>query len=404
MLAVSPDWHIVLAGGGTGGHLFPGLAVAERLLQRVPEARFTFIGTGKPSEEVAVVGRGFRYASLPTAPTPQTIWRLPSFAYRNAVGYRAAAQFLRREGVNLVVALGGYGAAAVGLAAARATVPLVVLEQNVVPGRANWWLGRWAVAVCGAFSESRDKFSRPAQFRWTGNPVRREIAEVPRRRGKTGVATLAVLGGSQGARSVNRAMVELLPKLAEFAGRWEIVHQTGTADWYGVWKAYQQTPIRATVRPFLDKIGAVYRAADLVVSRAGGTTLAELACVGVPAVLVPYPYAAKDHQMQNARVYERRGGARVVGESIGGIGLAERIGEVLGPLMGDCEARQKMSAAMVGMGRPDAADRVCDAILGVLSDVGRPSGRLMRWRTDRSSQLPRHHAIARSVEAGRRAR
>lgn len=383
----------LFAGGGTGGHLFPGIAVAEELLHRDPQARVLLVGSERDVER-AIVGRhGYEHWPLPVEP-PSTLRRRPiRFAWRNWQAFRAAKRILRDEQPAVVIGLGGFASVPVAFAADRIGLPVVLLEQNVIPGRATRWLCRRAAAVCLSFAETTRYLPASANVCVTGNPVRREIARlkdvigrrVLDRRATSTIAAeghprllpslganagaptdhpvLLILGGSQGAEAVNAVMLQAAEKLRRMLTGWQIVHQTGEREFEAVCRDYRRLGLRATLAPFFDDVAPWYHRADLAVSRAGATTLAELACAGCPAILIPYPHAIGDHQTMNARFYESGEAARVVAQKAD---LRETAGELttqLQPLLADSTLRDKMRLAMSHLARPDAAAEVADCIV-----------------------------------------
>jgi len=307
--------HIVFSGGGTGGHLFPGLAVAEQLTAMIPRLRITFCGGGKPLERQAATDAGFEYFALPSRPLPHAAREAVSFVVENLAGYLAAGRFLREEHVSAVVGLGGYVSVPMARAAGRRDVPLVLLEQNAIPGRATRWLARRATLICTAFDETAAGLRCRCPVRVTGNPIRfgfdcdtqvtlSTIAAGPEEREGSSRSPithsgahwalkcpalaapplqLLVLGGSGGARSLNENAPRALYKVRRQLENWRIVHQSGQSDLDATKSLYRKFDLPATVVPFIDDMPAMLRATDLAVCRAGGTTLAELSAAGVPA-------------------------------------------------------------------------------------------------------------------------
>ncbi|MBU0513849.1 MAG: undecaprenyldiphospho-muramoylpentapeptide beta-N-acetylglucosaminyltransferase, partial [Proteobacteria bacterium] len=303
---------VVMAGGGTGGHLFPGLAVA-RELERLAGAEVMFIGSGRPLEVDVLSRAGYpletiRVAGLmgrgPLAKLAVLI-RLPGAVIE-------AGRILKNFGADLAMGLGGYSAGPVGLAAGRRQVPLVLLEQNVMPGRTTRWLCRRAARVFTSFPGTA-RILGEAKCVLTGNPVRREVAAAAGApRPADGRFHLLVFGGSQGARAINQAMVQAAAALAGAADRLSVIHQTGPGQTAEVEAAYRGAGLQAEVHEFIHDMAAAYARTDLTVCRAGATTLAELSAAGVPAILIPYPFAAAGHQEQNARALAEAGAAEMI--------------------------------------------------------------------------------------------
>jgi len=355
--------HVVFSGGGTGGHLFPGLAVARRLCQIWPNVRITFAGSGKPFEKEHVEEAQFDYLALPCRALPQRLWGVIPFLAENLTGYRMAGDFLDRNQVRIVVGAGGYASAAMARAAVRRGIPLVLLEQNVVPGRATRWLARSAAAVCTAFEETSPHLSPRCHVRVTGNPVRHQF-HLPRKNGlRRDCRSLLILGGSNGARSLNRHVPPALKTIRSKLANWRIVHQSGPAELAATRRLYQRLQVPATVLSYITQIAQTINQSDLAVSRAGGTALAELATAGVPAILLPYPFAAADHQRKNADVFSAAGACLTLDER----DLAGRIGNHLSStisrLVTDEQQRNRMSNRMSRLARPDATHDVAALIL-----------------------------------------
>lgn len=352
--------HILIATGGSGGHLFPAFAVAEEIEHRWSEARVT-LTTGPREIEREVCESAGRHATILPLPAGSDWKRQPvRFAQSLLQSRRTARRLIDETRPNLVVGTGGFAMTPVVSAAIRSKVPVVLLEQNVIPGRATRWYARKAAVVCSSF-EQMDPPLAGAKIEFTGNPVRSVIAEVAKTGSRAG-DTLLVLGGSQGARALNESLVWLADKSPTLLSRWTIIHQTGgdesAREISGV---YQRNRIRADVRPFFAEMAAAYSQADLVIARAGATTLAELACVGVPAVLVPYPYARDLHQHANARVFARQGAAAIVEQGSETAMTAERLQAAIESLTSE-ESRSIMSRQLRVLAKPDAARRVVDAI------------------------------------------
>jgi UDP-N-acetylglucosamine--N-acetylmuramyl-(pentapeptide) pyrophosphoryl-undecaprenol N-acetylglucosamine transferase len=397
--------HIVFSGGGTGGHLFPGLAVADQLSAMIPRARITFFGGDKPFERREVSRAGFDHIALPSRPFPRGARDAVSFVVENLAGYLTASRFLRDERVAAVIGLGGYTSVPMGRAAIRRDVPLVLLEQNAVPGRATRWLARGATLVCTAFEEANAGLRCRCPVRVTGNPIRfgfdcdtrvmlSTIAGESERVGDALVelsgcsdkespslplslspplqlqvprSQLLILGGSGGARSLNESVPKALYKIRRQLAGWRIVHQAGEADVDATESLYQKFGLPATVTPFVDDMSQTLRSTDLAICRAGGTTLAELSAAGVPAVLLPYPHATDDHQLANARHFSADGGCVTIDEREISDRLDDRLADVLCFLLANDKLRERMSKAMHGLARPTAAQDVAELIWSIVS-------------------------------------
>jgi UDP-N-acetylglucosamine--N-acetylmuramyl-(pentapeptide) pyrophosphoryl-undecaprenol N-acetylglucosamine transferase len=366
--------HIVLSGGGTGGHLFPGLAVAEELVRQAPGVRITFAGSGKPFERQHVTAAGFDYLAVPCRPMPQRAREAVSFLLENYAGYLAARRFLAEEGVDVVVGSGGYASVPMGRAARRQRVPLVLLEQNAVPGRATRWLAPSARLICLAMESAATPLRCRGDVRVTGNPIR--WCRLPTRRCSGRLATcptnygdlsqqLLILGGSGGARTLNENVPTALYRLREELADWRIVHQTGEAGLETTRQLYRKLGLDATVAAFIDDMPRILAVSTVAVCRAGGTTLAELAAAGVPALLLPYPHAAGDHQRHNAEVFVKAGGAVMLDERRVPGRLDHRLADALRPLLIESGRRTRMSQALGRLARPGAAEDIAALIAAI---------------------------------------
>jgi UDP-N-acetylglucosamine--N-acetylmuramyl-(pentapeptide) pyrophosphoryl-undecaprenol N-acetylglucosamine transferase len=368
-----PSFHIVFAGGGTAGHLFPGLAVAAELAGLNCAPRITFAGSGKAFEKRLVAAAGFEYLPIPCAPVKFSPRGMVRFLAGNFSGYRKSRRFIRRHDVKLVVGLGGYASVPMARAASALEVPLVLLEQNAFPGKATRWLAARAELICTAFESTREHLSHTSPVRVTGNPIR--VGFQPRRRRKPvalgapipAPRQLLVLGGSGGARSLNHFVPRALYKLRDRLIGWSIVHQTGPTDAEATQELYRKFALEAEATPFVQNLPDVLRESDLVVCRAGATTLAEIAATAVPAVMIPYPHATDDHQRLNAEPFVAAGAARMIDERTIAGRLDDELVTVLNELIIQPKQRQAMSLAMYELARPDAAWQVAMMVYDLIS-------------------------------------
>jgi len=349
------------AGGGTGGHLTPGLAVAAELLERDHRCRIVFVGSDRPLERRLVSADGYEHRVLPVESTA-TLRRHPlRFALRNWRAYRMARALLETDSPQVVIGLGGFASVPTLQAAIRKGIPAVLLEQNTIPGRATRFFSRRAAAVCTAFSETAGRLPSGSRVELTGNPVRGAIAELCLREATLGAGampTLLVLGGSQGAESLNASVASLLLRQPPQLIGWRIVHQTGAAQHAQIEEAYRKAGFAHFVQPFFENLSDWYSEATLVISRAGATTLAELACAGCPTVLLPFPHAADNHQLANARVFEAAGAAMVIEHSASPSATGGQLAQAVSSLANDPLRRAAMRRAMGTLARPDAARNV----------------------------------------------
>ncbi len=348
---------VVVAGGGTGGHLFPGIAVAGEFAARNPKSRILFVGAGRPFEREALARAGYPQRTIAIEGIKgRGLWaktraamKIPGALFRSA-GILADAQ------ADLVVGVGGYAAGPVALAAWLKGIPVVLCEQNTVPGITNRMLFPLAKRIFVSFENTRGKIN-PSKKRITGNPVRGQVLAVSTAEtGPENGFTIMVVGGSQGAHAINLAVVDALPHLRQ-RGRLRIVHQTGAEDQDSVAAAYAKAGIEAEVKAFFHDMASRYSRADLVVCRAGATTVAELTALGKAALFIPYPYAADNHQELNARALVDQGAAQMMLErDLTGAALAG----CLDALAGDPELLAGMAARSRTMGKPDAARTIVD--------------------------------------------
>lgn len=372
MTATSPLF--LFAGGGTGGHLFPGLSVAAALKVRDLGIRVQFVGSERSLERALVIQHGYDHRTLPSEPLTQLRRKPWAFVWRNWRAYRMAYAWLQADRPAAVIGLGGFASAPIVLAANRLGIPALLLEQNAIPGRSTRFLSRWARVVCLAYPQSVAYISRRVETRLTGNPIRAEIANLAHHpRVESTPHTLLVLGGSQGAQALNAAIVELMSTEPQLFAGWHIVHQTGAAQYAAVQQHYQAMSLSAEVAPFFHDMDRRYQAATLVISRAGATTLAELSCAGLPAILVPYPSAADNHQWHNAQAYSDAGASRTCLQRPTPQETALELRHQLAGVVDDSERRAEMSEAMRCLAQPSATDQVVEAVLQLVAGPKKPA-------------------------------
>lgn len=345
----------VLAGGGTGGHVFPAVAIARAILRRRPGARVLFVGTARGIEAVIAPREGFSIEFIAASGFVGRGWGPKARSIADlARGVLQSRRLLTREKAAAVVGVGGYASLPVLAAARLAGVPSIIQEQNSVPGVANRIGARLARAAAAGFEEACGRL--PGRCVWTGNPVREEFFRVPPLEAPG--RRVLLFGGSQGARVLNRALVEAAPRLA--AGGVEVLAQTGEREADSVRAAVAGQAVE--VVSFLPDIWNAMARADLVVCRSGALTLAELCAAGRPSLLVPFAAATHGHQEKNARALERAGGAVVVPEW-------ELTGEVLAAgiesLLADPARLVRMGEAARSLARPGADDRIVDLLFEV---------------------------------------
>ncbi len=345
---------VIIAGGGTGGHLFPAVAVGEELCRERPDTAVLYVGTTNGLEARWLPRQGLPHELLQvrgwTGKDPLTQLRaLLEFA--SAVG--RALRLIRHFGANLVVGAGGYASAPVAVAALLQRTPLVLLEQNVRPGLSNRILWRFARRICVGFPDSAAAFST-AKTAVTGNPVRFGFPSgAPREEGRP--VQILVLGGSTGAHRLNIGVLNAFKKCRKSVIKSNLIHQTGETDVRMVADGYNELGQAAKVVPFIDDIAAELTAADLIVARSGAMAVAEIALAGRPAIFVPYPFHRDRQQELNARVIERRGGAVIVPDDEQ---LGENLAKELLALWENPERLRAMGAAATAAAMPDAAAKI----------------------------------------------
>jgi UDP-N-acetylglucosamine--N-acetylmuramyl-(pentapeptide) pyrophosphoryl-undecaprenol N-acetylglucosamine transferase len=352
---------ILIAGGGTAGHLYPGVAVARELMKRMPDAMVTFVGTAAGIESRIVPREGFTLETIRSAglkgKSLASVARGVSLLPASAID---AWRVISRYRPRIVIGVGGYSSGPVVALAALRGVPTMLMEQNALPGLTNRLLAPLVSAAAVTYSESVSFFGQKAFV--SGNPVRPEFFEETYEPPgpQTARARVLVFGGSQGAHAINMAMVEAAARLAAASPRVAITHQTGERDLEVVRDGYRRAGFEARVEPFLFGMDREMKAADVVVCRAGATTLAELTASRRASILVPLPTATDDHQRKNAEALVKQGAARMVEQrELNG----ERLAAEILALAADADQRQRMAEAAGRLARPDAARVIVDRVL-----------------------------------------
>jgi UDP-N-acetylglucosamine--N-acetylmuramyl-(pentapeptide) pyrophosphoryl-undecaprenol N-acetylglucosamine transferase len=357
--------RLLVAAGGTGGHVYPGIAIAEEWMRQHPGSAVTFVGTARGIESKAVPAAGFEFRPIdargfPRRPSLELLRASASFVR----GFGQVASIIKEVKPHVILATGGFVSGPAAIWARLLGIPLVLQEQNSVPGAANRWLSLIASEVHISFVESRSYFRRRNNLKVSGNPIRRSLLLQDRAGAYEALGldperrTLLVFGGSHGASSINRAVQGALPLLAR-VGRVQAIWQTGTKDADAMMTAAKASPFPVRVVPYLDQIEKAYAVADLAVCRAGAMTITELTACGVPAILVPYPHAARDHQTQNARGLADRGAAEMIADAeLSPEDLAARIEA----LFRDESRLRRMGRAARAFSRTNAAERIVRSI------------------------------------------
>ncbi len=360
---------VIIAGGGTGGHIFPGVAIAREFQRRDPQNEIVFVGTAQGLETKIVPREGFKLELIRVAALKSVsmLKRIKSLLLLPGSFFEVWG-LLRRIRPNVVIGVGGYSSGPVLLLAALQHFPTMVVEPNALPGFTNRVLSRFIDRAAVTFEVSISYFRGKAVV--TGNPVRPEFQNMPKKQ-RGDRCHILIFGGSQGAHAINIAMIEALSKLTDQRARISITHQTGEKDLEMVRKAYQDAGWNADVRPFIEKIVDEFARADLVLCRSGATTVAELTAAGKAAILVPFPFAADDHQRKNAEALQSAGAARmIVQQELSG----ERLAQEILALIGAPEKIDAMEAASRKLARTDAAPRAVDLAIDVMNSRAKRSG------------------------------
>jgi UDP-N-acetylglucosamine--N-acetylmuramyl-(pentapeptide) pyrophosphoryl-undecaprenol N-acetylglucosamine transferase len=350
--------RVVIAGGGTGGHLFPGIAIAEEFLKRNKGTAIIFIGTKKGIEsklldkfgydlreiEVeGVKGRGLKALIRGAYQIPKSIWQ--------------SRRILKQFHPDIVFGVGGYASGPAVLAAYLMSIPTAIAEQNATPGITNKILGNFVDKIFVTYAQTRECFPQ-AKVVLSGNPVRASFtAGGSKIKEKRDYRQLLIFGGSQGAEAINKSVIDMLPQIQNMKNKLHILHQTGLQQMDMVRKAYEQSGIQAVVKDFIVDMAGAYAEADLIVCRAGATSLAEITVAGKAAVLIPYPWAANDHQMKNARALEAEGAAVVIPEKeLSG----DNLFGVIENLLNDEKKLGRIEENSLRMSKVDAAATIVD--------------------------------------------
>ncbi len=356
---------VIFAGGGTGGHLYPGIALAEEILRRRPDAAILFVAAGRPVEQRILKRYSFDHTVIAAPRSGGSPAQKALMVPRLGVAVLKARGLLREFEPDIIVGLGGYASVPVVGASARRT-PVFLIEQNAVPGRATRKLFRKARRIFTQFDRTAELLPNRAPCLKTGTPVRRELLEGDRAQAAAYFRlsprkkTVLVTGGSQGARGVNEIIAEILPRLERRRKNLQILHQTGSLDYRVVRRIYARTKIRAHIARMIERMDLAYAMADVVVCRAGGTTIAELTALGLPSILVPYPYSLDRDQHENAGQLVKRGAAFMVEQSDT---AARETRERLERLLDDKGFAEEMGLSARELGRPEAGETIVSDII-----------------------------------------
>ncbi|MBI5666138.1 MAG: undecaprenyldiphospho-muramoylpentapeptide beta-N-acetylglucosaminyltransferase [Nitrospirae bacterium] len=360
---------IIITGGGTGGHLFPALALAKELRNTVADANVTFVGTTRGLEARVIPREGYDIRFIRSEGlVGKGLFKTVKSLMKVPISLQDSKIILREIKPDLVLGVGGYSSGPVVLRAKMMGIPTIIHEQNTVPGFANKILGGFVDIVAVTYHESM-KYFPPGKTYLTGNPIRAEILKGSRDRGYESFSldrdrfTIFVFGGSLGASSINKAVAEALTYLEPLKDHIQFLHQTGERECDSVKEIYRSREFRGTVIPFAYEMADAYAVADLIISRAGATTLAELTACGKAAILVPYPYAAANHQEINARKLWDIGAAQMLLErDLNGKTLSDLVKH----LLQEPDAIGEMERICKTLGSSDAARKVVELMLGLL--------------------------------------
>ncbi len=363
--------RVVIAGGGTGGHLFPGIAIAQEFLAKNSENSVLFVGTGKPFEISILSETGFGHKRITAEGFKRRgIWNQIVSISKIPKGVIDSILILKRFKPHLVIGVGGYSAGPLAMGAWLLGIKIVLHEQNILPGITNRILSRFADRIYVSFTETKFGVT-PQKIRFTGNPVRKEIVQCAKAqkhtdnkdKKKQGQFTILILGGSQGAHSINVALLEALEHIKD-KGKIFFVHQTGAQDETQVKQTYDEHGIANDTRAFFKDMARQYQKADLIICRAGATTVAEVTAIGKGVIFIPFPYAADNHQVLNAQSLEKAGAAEMILEKdLSGEVLSERINHyALRP-----KALHQMASRSRDFGCVDATAMIVDDCYDLIS-------------------------------------
>jgi UDP-N-acetylglucosamine--N-acetylmuramyl-(pentapeptide) pyrophosphoryl-undecaprenol N-acetylglucosamine transferase len=361
--------RVIIAGGGTGGHLFPGLAIAEEFKRRNEMTEVIFVGTEHGIEARVIPKEGFpiRFLRAEGMMGVSVYGKIKALA-KMGLSFLDSYRIIKLVSPDIMIGVGGYASGAIMLIAAFMPIPTMILEQNCIPGFTNKTLGKFADTVCLTYQESIPFFPKEKTF-LTGNPVRMHILRGSKESAyrffslEENLFTVFIFGGSLGARSINMAVIESLQYLHDLKEKIQFLHQTGSSDYEHVRNAFREFGFKGMISPFIYQMGEAYAVADIVISRAGATTLAELTSLGKPAVLIPYPHATGQHQELNARKLSDMGAAKMILDSeLSGESLAHAIRE----FYENGTMRTEMQKHSRVLGRPEAGEKVVDIAMSLI--------------------------------------
>lgn len=354
--------RVIIAAGGTGGHIFPGVAIAREFQHRDPSTAILFVGTPRGLESKIVPREGFDLELIKVG----ALKGVSIFERTQALGglprsFVAARRILKRFNPDIVIGVGGYSSGPTLLMAAFSRIPTMVVEPNAMPGFTNRVLARYVDAAALSFADAQKYFGSRGVV--TGNPVRVDFARLAKKQ-RTDKLHVLIFGGSQGAHAINNAVVAALPLLASRSDRLSLTHQTGERDYETVRGAYVNAGLdEADVRPFIHDMADQFERADLLICRSGATTVAEVAAAGKAAIFIPFPFATDDHQRRNAEAFVRVGAGRMILQKDL---TPTRLAEELNQLIDYTDEIDRMEEASRGLGRLDSTERAVDLAMRIV--------------------------------------
>ena len=365
------DKNIFFAGGGTGGHIYPAIAVAEKIAELDPTAKINFFISSRDIDKRVLSKTTFKYITLPAIGFSIRPDKFINFCKMFLASQKIAAEMITKSENPVVVGVGGFVAAPVCRAAYKLKIPLLLLNVDIIPGKANKFIGRWAQQIFVQFEETTEYFGRQkSKVTVAGCPLRNSFEKPNPQRAKETLGLdgrkkiLLITGASTGSQNINRTICSLLDKLSDYADSWQIVHLTGRANFDQVNAGYANAPIRSRVVDYYDDMADLLAAADIVIGRSGAVSVAEYAAAGVPSICMPYPYHKDMHQYLNAGKLVDAGAAVIVDDIGDEKDQQEWLWEELEPLLKDEKKRLQMKKACKLVGHRDAAKIIAEAVLG----------------------------------------
>lgn len=359
--------RLLITGGGTGGHIYPGIAVVQRMQQMKPDTQFFYVGKKGGLEETIVAKSDLpiRFFGITAEGFNRKLSvSLFTVMYRNYKGLRQSFAILKEVHPEVVFGTGGYVSATTMFAAQKRGIPTLILEQNLTPGLANKFLGKRATRIAICFPETTEYFPRNKVV-VTGTPVRLQLENLDKQLGRRffnlepDTPTVLVFGGSQGAMSINRTLITAIPLLEQKGINVQIILQTGQRNYTEIAEKVTSLKSKIVVVPYINEMPKAFAAADLVISRAGAISIAEITVCGLPAILIPYPYATANHQEKNARIMEKHGAAKVILESEL---TPQKLAEAIEGLLKHPPTLSEMALKSKQLGKPNATMEICNLL------------------------------------------